>query len=138
MKHFVTLATLCFLAAFAGPAEADVITFNALTPTTNPILGSIVCADTTGFQFLSDHFHLIGGDFGEPFTSNGTSHVGYEAGRGFPITMARVGGGTFTLLSLDAGEFHSPEQPDRRDAETIKRFFTAVEAEAKPSEGTLG
>ena len=24
------------------------------------------------------------------------------------------------------------------DAETIKRFFTAVEAEAKPSEGTLG
>jgi hypothetical protein len=33
--------------------------------------------------------------------------------------MTRVGGGTFSLISLDAGEFHNPPAPDRPDAEML-------------------
>ena len=102
-----------------GQAEAQVVTFDELTSTQNPILGSIVCAADTGFRFFSDHFHFIGGSFPQDYSSNGTTHIGYESGRGFPITMERVGGGTFSLVSLDAAEFYSAPVPDRPDAQML-------------------
>ena len=63
----------------------------------------------SGF-FLVARFHVIG--LGntitlQDYTSNDTSHVGYESGRGFPIVLERVGGGTFSLFSLDAAEFYA-------------------------------
>jgi chitodextrinase len=119
VKHLPKLLVVLFVLAFTGRAEAQILTFNEMAPTDNPILGTVVCGPTVGFLFSSDHFHVTGGDFLEPFTSNGTSHIGYEAGRGFPIRMERLGGGTFRLISLDAGEFHYPPAPDRPDAETL-------------------
>ena len=93
VKHLPKLLAVLFVLAFTGRAEAQILTFNEMAPTDNPILGTVVCGPTVGFLFSSDHFHVTGGDFLEPFTSNGTSHIGYEAGRGFPIRMERLGGG---------------------------------------------
>jgi hypothetical protein len=102
-----------------GQAEAQVVTFDELALTDNPILGSVVCADGTGFRFFSDHFHVIGSAFPQDYSSNDTTHIGYESGRGFPITMERIGGGTFSLVSLDASEFYSVPVTDRPDAQML-------------------
>jgi hypothetical protein len=118
VRKVVGILLLVFALFFNGQAEAQVISFDELSPADIPILGTVVCADGTGFRFFSNHFHLIGGTVQQDFTSNGTSHLGYESGRGFPITLERVGGGTFSLLSLDAGEFYYPAT-DRPDAEML-------------------
>ena len=121
MKKFVGLLTFSFVLMFCLRAEAQqVLSFDESSPTRSPALLSVVCADTTGFRFLSGHFHLVG-PVSEDIpnaSSNGTSHLGYESGRGLPITMERVGGGTFSLLSLDVGEFYSAPN-ERPDAETL-------------------
>lgn len=109
-----------FLILASRTARADVITFNELDPQTTPILGTLVCAATTGFRFSSDHFHVIGANIHDGKATNDTTHIGYETTRGLPILMERVGGGTFSLLSIDAGEFYGPAQTDRPDATTIE------------------
>jgi hypothetical protein len=115
----IVIASLIAGCVLAGSAEAQQqVTFDELSPADIPILGTVVCAAKTGFRFYSDHFHLIGGTVLQDFTSNGTTHIGYESGRGFPITMERVGGGTFSLFSFDAAEFYS-SPTDRPDAETL-------------------
>jgi hypothetical protein len=119
MKHFTKLLVVWVVLTLGGLAEAQVITFDEMAPRDATILGTVVCADATGFRFFSDHFHLIGGNFLTDFSSNGTSYIGYESGRGFPITMERVGGGTFALYSIDAAEFYSPSSPDRPNAEML-------------------
>jgi Concanavalin A-like lectin/glucanases superfamily/Bacterial Ig domain len=123
MKYFGILLVSAMVLTFGSPADAQVLTFNELAPPDNPILGSIECvANGSGFRFFSDHFHLIGiGNTAvfEGFTSNDTAHIGYESGRGFPVTMARVGAGTFSLFSLDAAEFYAQPVPDRPDAERL-------------------
>ena len=120
MRKLVGLLVVGLALTLGGRAEAQVVTFNEITPTSNPILGSIVCATGTGFRFFSDHFHVIGNVyFPEDYSSNGTTQIGYESGRGFPITMQRVGGGTFSLQSLDAAEFYSVPVPDRPDAQML-------------------
>ena len=119
MTRFVRVLAVGFALALSARAEAQLITFDELSPTDNPILGSVVCADGTGFRFSSNHFHLIGNTFITDYSFNGTTHIGYESGRGFPITMERVGGGTFSLLSLDAAEFYSSPSIDRPDAEVL-------------------
>ncbi len=110
--------------AFGGQANAQqVLTFDEMSPDPlqNPILGSVVCANTSGLRFDSDHFHVIGPNFLADFSSSGSSHIGYESVRGFPIAMSRVGSGTFSLFALDAGEFYSSAtaHPDFPDAEWI-------------------
>src|SRR5690348_14156384 len=112
----IGLALTC---ASAAQAQTQTLTFDELSPVDIPILGSVTCGTSTGFRFSSDHFHLIGGTLTQTFTSNGTSHIGYESGRGFPILLERIGGGAFALRSLDAAEFYSPEMPDRLDAEVL-------------------
>jgi hypothetical protein len=118
VTHAVRCAVAALVFILAGNAEAQVMTFDELSPTENPILGSVVCVDGTGFRFVSDHFHLIGPTFVTDYTSSGTTHIGYESGRGYPIVMERVGGGTFSLFSLDVAEFYSAPT-DRPDAETL-------------------
>ena len=120
MKNFVRFLVVGFALTLGGQAEAQqLLTFDELAPTQIPILGSVVCANATGFRFFSEHFHLIGGTFLQDFSSNGTTHIGYESGRGFPITMERVGGGTFSLFSLDAAEFYAVPGTDRPDAQML-------------------
>jgi hypothetical protein len=119
VRNFVGFLVVGFVLTLGARADAQVLSFDELSPTDIPILGSVVCANGTGFRFHSDHFHLVGGTVTQDFSSNGTSHIGYESGRGFPITMERVGGGTFSLHSLDAGEFYAVPGNERPDAETI-------------------
>ena len=119
MRKLVGLLVAGFALTLGGRAEAQVVTFNEITPTSNPILGSVDCANGAGFRFFSDHFHIIGNVyFPEDHSSNDTTHIGYESGRGFPITMQRVGGGTFSLLSLDAAEY-SASPTGRPDAQML-------------------
>jgi hypothetical protein len=119
LKKFLKFLVSLALVTHAGRAGAQVLTFDEMTPTDATILGTVVCADSTGFRFFSDHFHVIGGNFLTDFSSNGTSYIGYESGRGFPFTMARVGAGTFSLQALDVSEFYSPAQLDRPNAQTL-------------------
>src|SRR5688572_23049175 len=88
-------------------------------PLESTILGSVVCSASTGFRFYSDHFHVIGPNFTAPYSSSGSTHLGFESGRGFPVTMERQGTGTFALSSLDAGEFYEAHSPEFPDAEWI-------------------
>lgn len=120
MRHVVRLLVVLAALTLGQRAEAQVVSFNEQSPTENPILGQVVCADTTGFRFSSDHFHLTGLAFAQDYTHNGTTHIGYESGRGDPILMERVGGGTFSLLSLDVAEFYAVNVPDRPDAQMIQ------------------
>ena len=66
VKHLPKLLAVLFVLAFTGQAEAQILTFNEMAPTENPILGTVVCGPTVGFQFSSDHFHVTGGDFLSP------------------------------------------------------------------------
>jgi hypothetical protein len=124
LRHLIgSLAVAGLIVAMSGEANAQqILTFDEMAPepTQNPILGSIECAAPTGFRFYSDHFHVIGPNQVTDFSSSGSSHIGYESGRGFPITMERVGAGTFSLFSLDAGEFYSTHLADHPDAEWIE------------------
>jgi hypothetical protein len=125
VKNLVGLLIVACWSLLGTCADAQVLTFNDLAPYTNDILGNVVCTTGdgggTGFRFASDHFHVIGTSptFLQNYTSNGTTHIGYESLRGFPVVMERFGGGTFALLSLDAAEFFFTPFVDRPDAETI-------------------
>ena len=77
-------------------AGAAVVAFDVA-----PSDGILTSATVEGFEFTSQHFHLFGDGH---FASNGTTYVGYEANRGFPITMSPTGSVTFTLLTLDGAE----------------------------------
>ena len=124
MRHLITsLAVAGLIVAMSGEANAQqVLTFDEMAPepAQNPILGSVVCAAPTGLRFYSDHFHVIGANLLTDFSSSGSSHIGYESVRGFPITMQRAGAGTFSLFSLDAGEFYAKHLADHPDAEWIE------------------
>jgi hypothetical protein len=65
-----------------------------------------------GFLITSEHFHLRADG---AMASNGTTHLDYEAGRGRPFTISRVGGGTFTLHDFIGAEGVA-EDPDLRPA----------------------
>ena len=84
-----------------------------------PSSGSVTCSAGTGLHFSSDHFHVVDATYGPIFSNSGSTHLGYESGRGFPIRLERDGTGTFSLVSLDAGEFYSAPDPERPDAEWI-------------------
>ena len=124
LKSVRTVLTIfvfgCILFA-ASEASAQILTFDEMDPDPfqGPILGSVTCSAGTGFRFSSDHFHVIDATYGEVFSNSGTTHLGYESGRGFPVRLDREGTGTFSLLSLDAGEFYSAPDPDRPDAEHV-------------------
>ena len=120
MKNLCAFLLCMFAPVFGNLAEAQqLLTFDELSPTTIPILGSVVCGEGAGFRVVSDHFHLVGGTLVQDFSSNGTTHIGYESGRGLPMTLERFGGGTFSLYSFDAAEFYALPGSDRPDAEML-------------------
>lgn len=86
-----------------GAAQATILTFDEI-PGTENIQTRL---DYQGFSFTSSHMHFYGcAHVGYTEVGfNGTTKLGTEAGRGGPINMARQDGGTFSLLSLDVGEF---------------------------------
>ncbi len=124
MRGFVRgLLTLfvagCVLGATQEASAQQVLTFDEMGNPPGPILGEVVCSAGNGLRFTSDHFHVIGPSSGAPFSSSGTTHLGFESDRGFPIVLSRDGAGTFSLFSLDAGEFYQSPDPYRPDAQWI-------------------
>lgn len=107
---FTSLLSVC------GLANAVVLTFDEI-PATETIATSV---DSGGYHFTSDHMHTYGCGHWDLVASNGTTHLGYESGRGAPITMTRQDGGTFSLLSLDASEFYPNDGGDRPNAEFLR------------------
>ena len=119
MKKFIAVLIAALGFSAVERAGAEVLSFDEINPSGNPTRTSLVCGETNGFQFRSDHFHVVGTVTDTGFSSNGTTHVGYESARGLPITMTRVGNGTFSLQSLDVGEFWAGSVPAHPDAETV-------------------
>ena len=93
-------------------AAANVMTFNSIASSEAILTSTTV----DGFLFSSEHFHLFGDGY---YASNGTTHMTYESGRGYPITMSRVDGGTFSLLGFDGAEAVTTSPKDRPAAEAI-------------------
>jgi hypothetical protein len=112
--RFVKLAALLLVGSSA--ANADVITFDNY-PGEETLRSEVISG---GFVFVSDHMHAYG-DLRYPGISyNGTTTLGYESGRGSPITMSALDGTLFSLLSLDAAEFYAPNNPDRPNADFLE------------------
>lgn len=104
------------LLSVCGLANADVITFDEV-PSAEAITNVV---DSGGYHFTSNHMHTYGCGHWDLVASNGTTHLGYESGRGAPITMTRLDGGEFSLLSLDASEFYPNSGGDRPNAEFLR------------------
>lgn len=107
---FTSLISVC------GLANAVVLTFDEI-PATEVITTTV---DYEGYNFRSNHMHTYGCGHWDLVASNGTTHIGYESGRGSPITMTRQDGGTFSLFSLDASEFYPNSGGDRPNAEILR------------------
>jgi len=93
------------LAVVSTPAWAAVIDFEGVSGAGNPIVSPTLTVD--GFDFTSGHFHVIGSPeiclFGGCVTP--VQYIQEEAGSlGLPITMTKVGGGTFTFEGFSADQ----------------------------------
>lgn len=108
------------LLSVCGLANAEVITFDEI-PSTEAIA---TAADSQGYHFASTHMHTYGCGHWDIIASNGTTHLGYESGRGGAITMTRQDGGAFSLLSLDVSEFSPNDGGDRPNAEFLRIIGT--------------
>jgi len=83
------------------------ITFNSVVGSGTIYTGTI---EFDGFAFTSDHFHLF--DNKNNLAGGDGTWMGEEGGeRGQPITMTRVGGGTFSLVDFWGGEFDPTATP---------------------------
>ena len=111
------------LLSVCGLANADIITFDEI-PAAEAITTSV---DSGGYHFTSNHMHTYGCGHWDLVASNGTTHLGYESGRGAPITMTRQDGGVFSLLSLDASEFYPNSGGDRPNAEILRIVGTFLD-----------
>ncbi|MBM0106235.1 PEP-CTERM sorting domain-containing protein [Steroidobacter sp. S1-65] len=108
------------LLSVCGLANADIVTFDEI-----PAHEAITTMVNSGeYSFTSSHMHTYGCGHWDLVASNGTTHLGYESGRGSPITMTRQDGGTFSLLSLDASEFYPNDGGDRPNAEFLRIIGT--------------
>lgn len=108
------------LLSVCGLANADVITFDEVP--SHEAITTVV--DSQGYHFTSNHMHRYGCGHWDLVASNGTTHLGYESGRGSPITMTRQDGGEFSLLSLDASEFYPNAGGDRPNADFLRIIGT--------------
>lgn len=124
MNFRYLMAAVIFSCATASAnfSQATVITFDSVSSSGNPILTTLT---TDGFEFTSGHFHTV-----DSFTGlnvdNGTIYISEEAGTsGLPITMAKVGGGTFSLTGFDGAEvFLGNSIPDLPNATNINLVGT--------------
>lgn len=104
------------LLSVSALANADIVTFDEI-PADQVIMTEV---DSQGYHFASNHMHTYGCGHWDLIASNGTTHIGYESGRGSPITMTRQDGGAFSLLSLDVSEFSPNDGGDRPNAEFLR------------------
>jgi hypothetical protein len=111
---------LTSLLSICGLANAEIITFDDV-PSGEAITTS---ADTMGYHFASAHMHTYGLGVWDINSSNGTTHLGYESGRGSAITMSRQDGGVFSLSALDVSEFSPNDGGDRPNAEFLRLIGT--------------
>ncbi|MDY6949509.1 MAG: PEP-CTERM sorting domain-containing protein [Pseudomonadota bacterium] len=108
------------LLSVCGLANAEIITFDDV------VSGEAIetQANSQGYHFASTHMHTYGCGHWDIQSSNGTTHLGYESGRGGPISMTRQDGGVFSLLSLDVSEFSPNAGGDRPNAEFLRIIGT--------------
>ena len=93
------------LAVVSTPAWAAVIDFEGVPSAGNPIRSGTLTVD--GFDFTSDHFHIIDNPGGCSFggCASPDQYIFEEAGSlGEAITMTKTGGGTFTFDGFDADQ----------------------------------
>jgi hypothetical protein len=106
MRRVLTVACVGCVWIGAVEAEAAVIAFEGFGATTlfgdENVGNGLAVATSDGFNFVSsgDHFHIGSAPGGAP--SNGTGVLLQD--RSYSITMSKVGGGVFSLLSADLGE----------------------------------
>lgn len=98
---FAWAVALCW----GGSAAASVVTFDDVAGGGNAIQTSI---NSGGFVFTSTHFHVTDDPGSCSFggcVQNGTQYGAEDAPTlAGPVTMARQGGGTFSLASFDGAE----------------------------------
>jgi hypothetical protein len=100
----------------AGTSHAEVLTFDGI-PSSQTIYSHVTYGE---YEFASSHFHAYGDHpYFDGCAWNGGTHLGYESGRGAPITMTRTDGGSFSLEGLDASEFYSFHVADRPNAQLL-------------------
>lgn len=128
MRKSIVALALLFVLMIGARADAALITFDEI-----PGLGIVgtetiqTVLDYDGFHFASQHFHTYGcGHLFDNIASNGTTHLGYEAGRGYPIVMTRQDGGLFSIHQLDVAEFYVGALEVRPNAEFLR--ITGVRA----------
>jgi hypothetical protein len=117
LSAFTTLAGL----AIVDNAHATLITFDSVTSTET--IRTYLAID--GYEFSSDHFHTYGASpYYDGTAWNGTTHIGYEPGRGDAIEMRRLDGAAFSLLALDVSEFYNvPTRPNANILEITGSLF---------------
>src|SRR5215475_5657339 len=140
------VAAVVFAVSFDARADT-IITFDSVPSVGNPIRTTPLTTD--GFTFTSLHYHIIdtpsvclGG-----CVSDGTNYIAVDGPTlGFPLVMTEAGGGTFSLISLDAAKElltigGLPGFPDAITFDvsgslsgggTVSAYFTL------PSEGSFG
>jgi PEP-CTERM motif len=107
MKKLLLASAIVASVIAVGPVMAATITFDSVPSVGNPILTTPLITD--GFSFSSAHYHTIDSPglctFGGCIPGNGSIYLGADApALAFPITMTRVGGGTFDLVSADLAQ----------------------------------
>jgi hypothetical protein len=103
VRIIILLAALAVMVGPAVSASAATITFDAVPSVGNPILTSLV---TDGFTFAGPHFHTVDDQFFGLVSNGSPIYLASEAENdlGRPITMTRIGGGTFSLNQFDGAE----------------------------------
>ncbi len=96
------LLIIALLTMSVLPLTASTVTFDPFPFNDSRILSGTVTIE--GFDFTSAHFHIVG--VPNPCcVSDGTKYLGVDGfALGFPVTMTEHGGGTFSVLGLDAAK----------------------------------
>jgi hypothetical protein len=108
MKNTSWFSLLVAAVVFAVSLDAradTIITFDSVPSVGNPIRTTPLTTD--GFTFTSLHYHIIDtpSDCSGGCVSDGTNYIAVDGPTlGFPLVMTAAGGGTFSLISLDAAK----------------------------------
>ncbi len=95
------------LGAGVAAANGNVVDFENAPGSGNPQYQNVSYLDSSGFEFIGEHFHTMDNfAIANGLAENGSRvYIGHEGGNlGRAITMTKTGGGTFSVYSLDAAE----------------------------------
>ena len=97
------LLVLVVLAVSIGNAQATTVTFEDVAIADGPTFATDVTSSGFCLDTAANHSHITTGD---AFASNGTRFMGIDSFVGpDTTTISPVGGGAFTLTSIDIGEW---------------------------------